>query len=255
MQTIKKNSNNKLIIANWKMNGDINKINHDLKLYASLAKTNSSNILYAIPMIYLAHASYLLSKYHANYQLVTQDISIYNDLGAHTGEISAIMVANLNIKYSIIGHSERRAFQDHDTIVMQKITNAIINNITPIYCIGESLDIRQNCAQNELLLAQLQLLTQMPAKITNIIIAYEPIWAIGTGKIPTIMQLSDIFNLINNFCCQYLTDVKYKIIYGGSVNPHNIQELSTHLTFDGFLIGGASLKNDEFINICQTLII
>lgn len=174
--------------------------------------------------------------------LGSQNVSKFDD-GAYTGEISARELKSYNVKYSIIGHSERRGYQkETNEDIKGKLIKLIENDITPILCIGESKEERQNNTYKEVLKEELSILEDIDK---DIIIAYEPIWSIGTGIIPTNEEITEVFNLIKSIC------PNDKVLYGGSANNDNIDTLKQIDLIDGYLLGGLSLKPDkvqEFLN-------
>ncbi len=179
--------------------------------------------------------------------LGSQNVSRDKD-GAFTGEISAEQLKNSGVKYSIVGHSERREYQRESfEDINKKIKRLLDNNIVPILCIGETLEERKEDQVKEVLNAELlSAIKGLDAKEkSKIIVAYEPIWSIGTGKIPTLEEIEEVFNFIKK------KFPKNKVLYGGSANEKNIDELKTLKIIDGYLLGGLSLKPkelQEFLN-------
>lgn len=175
--------------------------------------------------------------------------------GAFTGEVSAAMVASTGAKYVILGHSERREYYGETSAILnKKLTLALENNLTPIYCCGEALAIREAGTQNEYVINQLKetVFTLSVDDFKKIIIAYEPIWAIGTGKTATTAQAQEMHKAIRDaIAAQFGNDVaqEISILYGGSCNAQNAQELFSNPDVDGGLIGGASLKAADFNTI------
>lgn len=238
----------KLIVANWKMNGSIAKVQDDLNLYQLNKATNKENVVIALPYIYLYQG---LSNPEAKYKIASQNVSQYKDFGAYTGEVSNKMLVEFRVCYTIIGHSERRTnLGETDTILAKKLKNALDLQITPIFCIGEAQDIRDSGQYSKFLLDQLQILQNINIDINQLIIAYEPIWAIGTGKIPTVVEIAEIVDLIHSFVQKTLPRAKILVLYGGSVTGKNIAEILQIEGIAGVLVGGASLKVDEFTSIC-----
>lgn len=242
----------KFFVANWKMNGSIKLVREAILHYSNDVITNNSNVILSIPSIYLFYASNLIKESNSKIKLCAQDISTYDKSGPYTGEVSANMLQEFDVKYCIIGHSERRTlFNEVDSILLSKLENTIKNNMIPIFCIGEPLKLRQNDKYIEFLIAQLELLTLIKLEISHIIIAYEPIWSIGTGLIPTVEEIENISNLINAFVQNNLKYGKIYTLYGGSVTQENCKSIIDSPFLNGVLVGSASLKPKEFTNICN----
>jgi triosephosphate isomerase len=238
----------KLIVANWKMNGNIDKVIHDLNLYQASNITNAENVVIALPSLYLYQG---LNYSAAKYKIASQDVSQYPDYGAYTGETSNKMLTEFNVRYTIIGHSERRTnLGETHQILTKKLENTLNVGITPIFCIGEDQSLRNSGKYSEFLLSQLEVLQKLNIEINELVIAYEPIWAIGTGKVPTTSQIAEIVNLIHSFVQKTLPRAKILVLYGGSVTAKNIAEILQIADVAGVLVGGASLKTDEFTSIC-----
>jgi len=174
----------------------------------------------------------------------------YEKLGAYTGDISALMLKDINCKHVIIGHSERRKYYFEDHIILKRKIESVINaGLIPIYCIGEDINIkRKDKTKNHLLR---QLLNTLPKKNKKkIIIAYEPIWSIGTGNTPTVNEIEDVNLYIKKIITKInLSYEKTSILYGGSVNKHNSLVFLDNKNIDGLLIGGASLNLNTFSSI------
>lgn len=172
-----------------------------------------------------------------NILLGSQNVSSY-DNGAYTGEVSAVQLKSYNVKYAIVGHSERREYQKETNLeIKEKINKLLENSITPILCIGESKEERDNNTYKSILEKELSILNDIDS--SNIIIAYEPIWSIGTGVIPTKKEIEEVFNFIKE---KYPNN---KVLYGGSANLNNIDMLKEISLIDGYLLGGLSLKPGE----------
>lgn len=172
--------------------------------------------------------------------LGSQNVSS-KDNGAYTGEISATQLKTQNVKYSIVGHSERREYQkESNNDIKEKVNKLLENNITPILCIGETLDERKNNKYKEVLKEELSILDDLNDEVkSNIIVAYEPIWSIGTGVIPTNSEIEEVFRFIKDML------PNSKVLYGGSANETNIDVLNQISLIDGYLLGGLSLKLDK----------
>lgn len=177
--------------------------------------------------------------------------------GAFTGEVSAEALASFGCEYCIVGHSERRQlFSEDDKLVNKKIQRLLAHNIKPIYCCGESLEERESEKHFDVVIAQIQSALQGFKKdeLLNIVVAYEPVWAIGTGETATPEQAQEMHAFIREKLAQVLGDEaeKISIIYGGSVKPENAKELFSQKDIDGGLIGGASLNATDFLAIINS---
>jgi triosephosphate isomerase len=192
------------------------------------------------------------------YRLVygAQDVSAH-EKGAYTGEIAAAMLAKLGCSYAVIGHSERRQHHHEDEpLVNAKVKQAIANDVTPILCVGEPLEVRQQGRQVEHTLAQLVgALDGVPAaQARNLVIAYEPVWAIGTGEVATPQDAQEVCAAIRTKLAElYTGDLAdgVRILYGGSVKSSNVAGIMDQADVDGALVGGASIDADEFVAICR----
>lgn len=178
----------------------------------------------------------------------------YQQQGAFTGDISAKMLYESGCEYVIIGHSERRQYHfESDEIILKKLQAALTENLTPILCIGENLEVRENVSHIEFIKNQLENNIPKNQEIANLIIAYEPIWSIGTGKIPTDNEIAEISKYIKNYLSNNFKNVKnYQILYGGSVKAANAH-IANIENIDGFLVGGASIEAESFIEILNNL--
>jgi triosephosphate isomerase len=241
----------KLIIANWKMNGNIQQIENDLSVYAQTYPVNNTQVVLALPSIYLYQASKIKTTLKAKFSLAAQDVSRFAQYGAVTGEVNALMLKELLVQYIIIGHSERRTLLgDSQSTLINKIENTIEAQMIPVFCIGEDKTIRDGGKYLDFLCEELSLLLQVKVPLIELVIAYEPIWAIGTGVLPTMFQISEVLKLIKAFVQNYLSHAKITLLYGGSVSGKNANEILNLPEVGGVLVGGASLKTDEFISIC-----
>ena len=245
--------------ANWKMNTTLDQATNlleELREELPFLKKNQQVIL-AIPFPYLALAK-TYTQSLPNIYIAAQNCH-HKAAGAYTGEVSVEMLQSLGIEYVIIGHSERRAyFNESNALIAEKINMALQYNIQPIFCCGEPLDIRKAGIQNDFITQQLQeSLQHLTAdKLSNIIIAYEPIWAIGTGETATATQAEDMHTHIRSWIStNFGTSISatLSILYGGSVNAGNAKEIFNEPNVDGGLVGGASLKGVEFVRIVEAL--
>ncbi|MBC60868.1 MAG: triose-phosphate isomerase [Zetaproteobacteria bacterium] len=226
-------------VANWKLNGNMAFIND----YFDALNTKSQNcVVVCPPSIYIDK----IKKNQKNIFAGAQDVSKFIS-GAFTGELSAEMLNDMDVKFCLVGHSERRQnFNETNDNIKLKIGNLINNNIIPILCIGESLEEKQNNKTTEVLTKQIKEGIPKISNNENTIIAYEPIWAIGTGLTPTINEIDQIHVKIKKIDDSLNN---YKILYGGSVKSSNSKVINEIDSVDGCLIGGASLKIEEFNNI------
>lgn len=230
----------KLIIANLKMNLKLEEI---LK-YKETIKEKQDNLIIAPPYIYL---DIMKSQ---NYDIASQD-GYYVDSGAYTGEVSFNQLKSIGVNYSIIGHSERRQkFNESNNIVKEKYLSSIKNGITPIVCVGETKEERLSNKTFDIIEEEIKVL--MDAKTESIIVAYEPIWAIGTGLTPTLEEIESVHKFIKEILNKY--NLNSKILYGGSVNLNNIKEFSKSDHIDGFLIGSASLDPNNLLNMINEIV-
>ena len=247
----------KIIAGNWKQNGNIKS---SIKLAQDIIRgVKKNNIKHEViifpPSIYLLSIKNINKKEIIN--IGSQNVSAYND-GALTGEISATMLKDSKIQYCLVGHSERRHILDENNLSLcEKVSRLRENNIKVIYCIGETLKEYKTKRTKYILNKQLQSLFKSlnKSKRSNkVIIAYEPVWAIGSGLIPSAKELSSTFSYIHNIVKRYSEFKKpIKLLYGGSVSPDNAESLMETRYIDGLLIGGASLITKKFIDICSTI--
>jgi len=232
-----------LIIANWKMNLMLDESVSYAKTIASFQ--HSSQLLVAPPTIYLAHLSALFPKLN----FCAQDVSIFNK-GAYTGEFSAALIKSCGVNYAIVGHSERRInFAESNKTIQKKAENCINNNIIPIICIGESAEARRKNNFQNFLLNQLNESIPSNADASNIIIAYEPIWAIGSGITPSGSEIQKLFSFLKTNNNTTFVAKNATMIYGGSVNSKNYKEILSAPENKGILVGSASLKENELQTI------
>ncbi|MGX4732882.1 triose-phosphate isomerase [Kitasatospora griseola] len=248
-----------LMAGNWKMNLDhFEAIRHTQKLAFSLADKDYAAVEVAVlvPFTDLRSVQTLVDGDKLKIKYGSQDIS-QHDGGAYTGEVSGAMLAKLNCTYAVIGHSERRQYHgENEEIVNAKVKAAYRNGITPILCIGEPLEIRKAGTHVAYTLAQLDgALDGVPAgDAESIVVAYEPVWAIGTGEVATPEDAQEVCGAIRARLGElYGTDLadKVRVLYGGSVKSSSAAGLMAKPDIDGGLIGGASLDADEFVKIVR----
>lgn len=248
-------SSKKIIVAgNWKMNKTYLEAKAFIARLNQLPELNTKTIL-ATPSLYID--TLFINNQRKNIYLAPQNCSAYEPSGAYTGEVSAHMIASLQLQYCLVGHSERRQlFQETDEMIADKITHLLSHTITPIFCIGESLQERDKNETFNVLRRQLLrgIKNISPEKIAQLIIAYEPVWAIGTGKNATKEQAEEVHNFIHQILSEVYTPAiadQVPILYGGSCNEKNAEELFSQPHIWGGLIGGASLNIDTFYSIMQ----
>lgn len=244
----------KLIAGNWKMNNNKKQAMELVQTLLPKVAELKAKIVLCVPFTNLDIVSNLIQN--SNIALGAQNIS-YADSGAYTGEISGDMLQECGTKYVIVGHSERRQyFSDNDNTVNKRLLQAIKYNIHPIICIGESENQKQAGETNIVCKSQLSgaLAGVTVQELETCIIAYEPIWAIGTGKTATSDEANETIRYIRSVVAElYGTNAanNITILYGGSMNSSNAAELLSKSDIDGGLIGGASLKADDFANIIK----
>ena len=243
-----------IVAGNWKMNKTLQEgIALAKELNEVLANERPNcDVIICTPFIHLASVTPLVDS--AKIGVGAEDCAD-KESGAYTGEVSAAMVASTGAKYVILGHSERRAYY-HETpeILKEKVRLALANGLTPIFCVGEVLEEREAGKQNEVVYGQLagSLFDLSAEDFSRLIIAYEPVWAIGTGKTATAAQAQEIHAYIRSVIAdKYGKDVadNTSILYGGSCKASNARELFANPDVDGGLIGGASLKAADFKGI------
>jgi triosephosphate isomerase len=244
----------KLIVGNWKMYGNLarNKVLLEGVLDGVRQLTNADYGV-CVPYPYLAQAQSMLQG--SNIAWGAQNIS-QNEQGAFTGAVAAGMLVDFGCRYVIIGHSERRAlFHESNDIAAAKFDMAIKSGLTPIFCVGETLAERETGVTEQVVARQLEvILNHVGAQaVSKAVIAYEPVWAIGTGKTATPEQAQAVHAFIRKRVLQLDADVaqNLQILYGGSMKPGNAVELLAQPDIDGGLIGGAALVAEDFVAICR----
>lgn len=241
-----------IIAGNWKMNNTISQSVDLVEKIKSKTLNSEVEVVVAVPFTSLYEVKKHL--YGTEIKLAAQNMH-WEDKGAYTGEISPLMLKEIGIDYCIIGHSERREhFNETDETVNLKIKSALKHNIKPIVCIGETLEEREDNIQEEIVEKQIIKAFEGIDKshIKDIVIAYEPIWAIGTGKTASSEEANKMCGFIRNVIGNIYDEETKSLIriqYGGSVKPGNIKELMEKEEIDGALVGGASLIAEDFIDI------
>jgi triosephosphate isomerase len=247
----------KVIVGNWKMNKDIHETANLITELRERMKDfrNEVDVVICPPFTSLVIAKALIKD--SPIKLGAQNMSQYDE-GAYTGEISAKMLTVAGCEYVILGHSERRQyFNETDELINAKIKKALKAGLTPIVCIGETLEEREAGITDKIIITQVKgVLHELTAtEVEKLLIAYEPVWAIGTGKNATPDQANQVHKLIRKQVGQmYSWAIAEKLIiqYGGSMNAQNASSLLSQSDIDGGLIGGASLKTVAFMTIIQT---
>lgn len=242
----------KIAAGNWKMNLMI----HEVKEYISQMPSvnDSAEVIIGAPFIYLQE---MIAFHEKGIKVASQDVSIH-DKGAYTGEVSAPMLKAMGVDSAIVGHSERRMYHfESDELIGKKVAACLNHGIMPIYCCGETLSERQANDHQRVVSTQIiNALSSFSAdQMLKIVIAYEPVWAIGTGVTASNEQAEEMHAFIRS-CIekQWGADVaqQIRILYGGSVNPQNADGLFACPNVDGGLVGGASLKVNDFLSIIQS---
>lgn len=242
----------KIIAGNWKMNMLPNEAIKCIEDLAPLVKNTENEVVLCVPYIDLFYS--LLTAQNTNIKIGAQNMH-FEEKGAYTGEVSAEMLKAIGVEYVIIGHSERRQyFAETDETVNKKLKTAHKYELKPIVCVGETLEQKETGKTSEIITSQTKLALEglTNDQIENTIIAYEPIWAIGTGKTATSEDANNsIKEIRNQISKDYGQETAQRVIiqYGGSVKSSNAHELFTTSDIDGGLVGGASLKADEFAKI------
>ncbi len=237
-----------LIAGNWKMNYGLKEIQEFYNLFKSLQIISDINvcIIPQLPMIYQAFQLFKSMDIKIGSQC-----SHFRSKGSYTGDVSPQLLSNIGCDYVISGHSERRKNHfESDEFVKKSVLSILSNNMTPIVCVGEPIE--EKIKGNTKSFVQKQIINSVPLiSDSEIVIAYEPIWAIGTGKVPDLDEIEEIHSLIKN----ELNSLDYlKVIYGGSVNKNNCEKIFSLPNVDGALIGGASLNFKEFLAIYNSAV-
>ena len=232
-------------VANWKMFGDFKslKLVNKVISFSKKFKTSKFKIIYLPPNTLICPMAQMVKN--TKIEVGAQNCHHQENYGALTGSVNAKMVKGVGAKYVILGHSENRQTGESDKLINLKIKTALKNGLKVIFCIGEKIKDKRNKKTKSVLSKQIKQGLK-GVKLNNIIIAYEPVWAIGSGLIP---KSDELFKTINFIKSKFRK--KLKILYGGSVNNKNINELKTIRNIDGFLVGGASQNSKKFIDIIK----
>ena len=239
------------IVANWKMYGVLSSIN-TIKNVITLSKKKSfqkAKIIYCPP--YTLLRQFINKTKNTKISIGAQNCHTENKYGSFTGSISASMIKNIGCKYVIIGHSENRIVDNSEKKINLKIKSALKENLNVIFCIGETLLQKKNKKTNIILKKQLLNGLKGIKKIENILVSYEPVWSIGTGIVPKFDELKKQIKYIKKILNSKYRGKRFKILYGGSVNPENIVTLKQIREINGYLVGGASQNQKKFIDIIK----
>lgn len=232
-----------MVAGNWKMNGSLALLTSFIQSFES---DDASDVVLCVPSPYLAAAG------KSEFAIGAQDCSQFT-AGAHTGDVSVDMLKELGVEYVIVGHSERRQGRgESNLVVAEKVKTILHAGLTPILCCGEPLEIREKGDVYEFVVEQLKAVKEICTAdfLDNCVVAYEPIWAIGTGKTASPEQAQEVHSFIREMLCEWNPKAQStRLLYGGSVNAGNAKDLFAKPDIDGGLIGGASLKIEDFAAI------
>ena len=241
----------KLIAGNWKMNGSLAANEVLLKALIAGLGDVTCDVAVAVPAPYLAQVQALTAG--TAVAAAAQDVSRYES-GAYTGEVSVAMLKDFGVRYALVGHSERRQYHgETDVAVAEKAQRALAAGVTPIVCVGETLQEREAGQTEAVVKRQLAAVIHLNGHcISEIVVAYEPVWAIGTGKVASVEQIDDVHQYIRATLlqCHGASD-SIRVLYGGSVKADNADAIFSLQSVGGALVGGASLDVESFGRICQ----
>ena len=242
-----------IVAGNWKMNASKESVNKLVMGVLSGMGSVSSEVVVCAPFPYLSQVEALIT--HSQVRLGAQNLNT-NTSGAFTGEVSADMIKDFGAQYVVVGHSERRSlYGETNTIVAEKVKAALDSDLIPLFCVGETLEQREASETESVLAAQINTVVDLVGidAFLNIVVAYEPVWAIGTGVTASPEQAQAVHAFIRQLLANNNNDVAQQtpILYGGSMNATNAKELIACADIDGGLIGGASLKPEDFLQICR----
>ena len=248
----------KIVAGNWKMNKTLEEANilaSEIMGMVNDEVRNNAKIIFCVPYPYLITVENILGQ-NSRIQIGAQNCSEHES-GAYTGEVSALMLKSMNGPFVILGHSERRQyFKEDGALLAKKVDVALKHGLTPIFCCGEPLEVREANQHEALVKQQVEesLFHLQAEAIQKIVIAYEPVWAIGTGKTASAQQAQDMHKVIRDHIAKKFgasVADNIAILYGGSVNAANAKELFACPDVDGGLVGGASLKSREFTEVIK----
>ena len=242
-----------IVAGNWKMNASKESVNKLVMGILSGMSNVSSEVVICAPFPYLSQVEALIT--HSQVRLGAQNLNT-NMSGAFTGEVSADMIKDFGAQHVIVGHSERRSlYGETNTIVAEKVKAALDSDLIPLFCVGETLEQREAGETESVVAAQINTVADLVGidAFLNIVVAYEPVWAIGTGVTASPEQAQEVHAFIRQLLANNNYDVAQQtpILYGGSMNAANAKELIACADIDGGLIGGASLKPEDFLQICR----
>lgn len=257
ISTVSSASRKPWVIANWKMNPTSQSQAITLiEQLAQKASINQVNVIITPSNLHLATVKNTLNQLQLPYQLAGQNLCAeHSENGAYTGETSATQLADIGAEYVLIGHSERRQYYaETDAILVKKIHHAFAKNLSVIFCIGETHEQYLAKQTFEVISQQLNVLAELKFQIQansvpKLLIAYEPVWAIGTGLTPTISEIETVHQFINEQLNKLTLDSP--VLYGGSVNANNVNDIASISGVDGVLVGGASLNAESFYQIIE----
>lgn len=241
----------KWVVGNWKMNGRLQDNRELLNELCTLPLHDKVSIGIAPPAVYLRQAAEAVCSSTNPLRLCAQDVSKFGGSGAYTGEISAEMLADAGVETVLVGHSERGLyFNEGNDVLRLKMENALAAGLIPLLCVGENLEEREAGREQETVARQLSVLKGLDTR--HIAVAYEPVWAIGTGKVADKEQIAAMHRFIySEILSLFGEGANIRVLYGGSVNAGNAAEILSVPHVDGALVGGASLKYDSFAAIIQ----
>ena len=242
-----------MVAGNWKMNGSSASVKELITGIKAGIDQTSAEVAVCPPFVYIPAVAEAITG--SPIKLGAQNLCEH-DSGAYTGEVAGPMLKDVGCDYVIVGHSERRSlYGETNEVTAIKYAAALKNGLKPIFCIGETLEERESGVTNDVIARQLDAIlnTEGVASLANAVLAYEPVWAIGTGKTASPEQAQEVHAFIRGKVAALDAGVAddLRILYGGSMNPGNAAELIAQPDIDGGLIGGASLKADDFLSICK----